>query len=112
MLTRTEEAGREGSVGKVTAGRELHRHGPQSRGGQLFQDQPLSLFIIVSSLPARHTNLQPAIDRAQTGTRGGLPALVLRPNGGWGRTWSLTPSQPPHYIGPTATSVSQTVNLH
>lgn len=33
MLTKTEEAAGRGSLGKVTAGRELHKSGPQGRGG-------------------------------------------------------------------------------
>lgn len=32
MLTITEEAEGRGSLGKVTAGRELHKHGPQKHG--------------------------------------------------------------------------------
>lgn len=31
MLTKTEEAAGRGSLGKVTAGRELHKSGPQGR---------------------------------------------------------------------------------
>jgi len=59
MLTITEEAAGRGSLGKVTAGRELHKSGPQGqgRGGTLFQDPLLSLFIIVE-VSARRSNLQ------------------------------------------------------
>lgn len=59
MLTITEEAAGRGSLGKVTAGRELHKSGPQGqgRGGTLFQDRLLSLFIIVE-VSARRGNLQ------------------------------------------------------
>lgn len=59
MLTITEEAAGRGSLGKVTAGRELHMSGPQGqgRGGTLFQDLLLSLFIIVE-VSARRSNLQ------------------------------------------------------
>lgn len=59
MLTITEEAAGRGSLGKVTAGRELHKSGPQGqgRGGTLFQDLVLSLFII-AEVSARRGNLQ------------------------------------------------------
>lgn len=59
VLTITEEAAGRGSLGKVTAGRELHKSGPQGqgRGGTLFQDLLLSLFIIVQ-VSARRNNLQ------------------------------------------------------
>lgn len=59
MLTITEEAAGRGSPGKVTAGRELHKSGPQGqgRGGTLFQAMQHSLFII-EELSARGGNLQ------------------------------------------------------
>lgn len=57
MLTITEEAAGRGSLGKVTAGREVHKSGPQGqgRGGTLFQDLLLSLFIIVEGSATRST---------------------------------------------------------
>ena len=63
MLTITEEAAGRGSLGKVTAGRELHKSGPQGQGRRggagdtLFQDRLLSLFIIVE-VSTRRRNLQ------------------------------------------------------
>ena len=59
MLTITEEEAGRGSLGKVTAGRELHKSGPQGqgRGGTLFQDLLLSLFIIVE-VSATRSSLQ------------------------------------------------------
>lgn len=68
MLTITEEAAGRGSLGKVMAGRELHKSGPQGQGRRvvavvgwggstLFQDLLLSLFIIVG-VSARRSNLQ------------------------------------------------------
>jgi len=59
MLTITEEAEGRGSLGKVTAGRKLHKSGPQEqgRGGTLFQDLLRSLFIIVE-VSARRGSLQ------------------------------------------------------
>lgn len=62
MLTITEEAAGRGSLGKVTAGRELHKSGPQGQGrGGGYSISGSAALIIYHSTSLGKTK-QPTID--------------------------------------------------